>query len=425
MRALTILFTNNTLAERAGSELWVRDVARALLDRGHRPIAFSLVLGAVASDMRAATIPVVDDLQKIGMPPDVIHGHHHVETLIAALHFPGVPIVQVCHGWVPWEERPLKHPAILKYLAVDDPSYDRLIVEEGIAPDRVEILRNFVDLSRFPARGPLPERPRRALVFSNGASPDGYATVIRDACARAGIQLEIGGLRCGRPIASPESVLRDFDVVFAKARSALEALAVGCSVILADTAGCGPLVTSRDVDRLRAWNFGIRALQHPHSVEWYTHQLAAFDAADAASVSARIRSEAGLDAAVERLLAVYDDVVQGSTVESAMRSPEAAQRAAAAHLAFLAREFKTGQYGRERLATACNEQRLSCEAERARADAAEAALASQQQRLVSLEQELRAYRSLSTIRLRDRVLRVPFFGGAVRRAARALTAPRD
>jgi hypothetical protein len=291
-------------------------------------------------------------------------------------------------------------------------------VEEGIPPDRVEILRNFVDLSRFAARSPLPERPRRALVFSNGASPDGYATIIREACANAGIRLEIGGLRCGRPITSPESDLRDFDVVFAKARSALEAMAVGCSVILADAAGCGPLVTSREFDRLHAWNFGIRALQHPHSVEWYTRQLAAFDPADAASVSARIRTEAGLDAAVDRLLTVYDEVVQGSKVEAAMGSPEATQRAAAAHLAFLAREFKTAQHARERLATACREQRD-------RACAAEAVLASLQARLAALEQELHAYRSLSTIRLRDRVLRVPFFGGAVRRAARALTAPRD
>lgn len=418
MRSLTILFTNNTLAERAGSELWVRDVTRALLDRGHRPIAFSLVMGAIAAEMRAATIPVVDDLENVGMPPDVIHGHHHVETLIAALHFPGVPIVQVCHGWVPWEERPLKHPAIVKYLAVDDPTYDRLIVEEGIVPDRVEILRNFVDLSRFGARGPLPERPRRALVFSNGASPDRYATVIREACGRTGIQVEIGGLRCGRPIASPESILRDFDLVFAKARSALEALAVGCGVILADAAGCGPLVTTREFDRLRAWNFGIRALQHPHSVEWYARQLAAFDAADAASVSARVRAEAGLDAAVERLLAVYEGVVQSASAEPARRSPEAAQRAAARHLAWLAREFKTAQHARERLAASCDEQ---C----ARANAAEAALASQQLRLATLEQEVQAYRSLSTIRLRDRVLRVPFVGGAVRRAARALTASRD
>ena len=418
MRLLTILFTNNTLAERAGSELWVRDVAGALMARGHRPIAFSLVTGVVAAELRAATIPVVDDLDKVGVTPDVIHGHHHVETLIAALHFPGVPIVHVCHGWVPWEERPLKHPSIAKYIAVDDPSYDRLIVEEGIAPDRVEVLRNFVDLSKFTPRGPLPVRPRRGLVFSNGASADGYAAVISDACARTGIELEVVGLRSGQPIASPESMLRQFDVVFAKGRSALEALAVGCSVILADRAGCGPLVTSREFDRLRAWNFGIRALQQPHSIDWYLGQLTAIDAADAAWVSERVRSEAGLDAAVERLLALYDDVVTSSSAPTARLSADAAQRAAARHLSLLARELKATQQAGEQFAASCEEQR-------ARASAAEGALARQELRVAEIEQELQAYRSLPTIRLRNRVLRVPFVGGAMRRAVRALAAPRD
>lgn len=36
---MRILLTNNTLGLRAGSELYVRDVALALLSRGHEPIA--------------------------------------------------------------------------------------------------------------------------------------------------------------------------------------------------------------------------------------------------------------------------------------------------------------------------------------------------------------------------------------------------
>src|SRR5215510_26121 len=114
MRKLSVLFTNNTLSERAGSEIYLRDVSRALLDRGHHPVAFSLVLGAIA-----------DDLRKLSVPPDVIHGHHHLETLMAALRFPDVPIVHFCHGWIPWEERPLRHPSIQRYVAVDEVCLDR------------------------------------------------------------------------------------------------------------------------------------------------------------------------------------------------------------------------------------------------------------------------------------------------------------
>src|SRR6185436_7828466 len=105
------------LGARAGSELYLRDVAVTLLRRGHRPVAFSPVLGEVAAELRRMTVPVIDDIMRLAEAPDVIHGQHHIETLIAALAFPNVPIVHFCHGWTPWEETPLKHPSICRYVA--------------------------------------------------------------------------------------------------------------------------------------------------------------------------------------------------------------------------------------------------------------------------------------------------------------------
>jgi hypothetical protein len=84
MAGLSVLFTNNALNVRQGSETYVRDVALELLRRGDHPVVFSLVLGAMADDLRRATVPVIDDLSRLAAAPDVIHGHHHLETLIAA-----------------------------------------------------------------------------------------------------------------------------------------------------------------------------------------------------------------------------------------------------------------------------------------------------------------------------------------------------
>ena len=56
-------------------------------------------------------------------------------------------------------------------------------------------------------------------------------------------------------------MLGQYDIVFAKARCALEALAVGNAVVLCDTVGVGPMVTTGEVDRLRRLNFGVRALR--------------------------------------------------------------------------------------------------------------------------------------------------------------------
>ncbi|HEX7295211.1 MAG TPA: glycosyltransferase, partial [Pyrinomonadaceae bacterium] len=244
MDALRILITNHRLKDRTGSELYVRDLALGLLRRGHSPVVYSPILGDVAAEIRDATVPVVDSLSNVSVKPDLIHGHHHVETMTALLHFPDTPAVFFCHGWLPWEETPPHFPRILRYVAVDDTCYDRLVCEHGIKDERVQVILNFVDLKRFVPREALPSKPRRALVFSNNASESSYVIPVREACRRAGVSLDVVGSQAGRTAERPEKLLGQYDIVFAKARCALEALAVGTSVVLCDRAGMGPMVTT-------------------------------------------------------------------------------------------------------------------------------------------------------------------------------------
>ena len=160
MKPLEVLLTNNTLAGRAGSELYLRDVALGLKARGHRPVAYSQLLGEVADEISAEGILVVSDLKKLPQAPDIIHGHHNLETMTALLHFPDSPAIFCCHGYVPWQEHPPVFPRILRYLAVDQACLDRLH-ENGIPPERARLVYNFVDLQRFQPRSPLPPQPRR------------------------------------------------------------------------------------------------------------------------------------------------------------------------------------------------------------------------------------------------------------------------
>jgi hypothetical protein len=309
MSGLRVLITNNTLADRAGTELYVRDLALALLDRGHQPIAFSTYLGTVAAELRSATVPVIDRLDALAEPPDVIHGHHHVETLLALTHFPDTPALFICHGWAPWEEHPPRFGRIRRYLAVDEPCRDRLVCENGFPPERVELLLNFVDLGRFQRRGPLPERPRKALLFANTAREDTYLPAVREACGRAGVELDVAGTGVGRPLEHPERELGKYDLVFGKGRAALEALAVGSAVILCDLEGAGPLVRSDRYDELRRRNFGLRALRSPHTAEHYEAEIRRYAAADAAALCTRIRSEADREGTIDRLVTIYRDVL--------------------------------------------------------------------------------------------------------------------
>jgi glycosyltransferase involved in cell wall biosynthesis len=335
---MRILFTNNTLSNRAGSELYVRDLATTLRRRGHEPVAYSPFLGDVADDLRAATIPVTNDLRSIRVRPDVIHGQHHMETMAALAHFPGVPAVYVCHGWLPWQESAPRHPRIAEYVAVDVTVRDRLIHENGVDPADVRLLLNFVDLRRFRRRKPLPERPRRALVFCNTATEDNFGWMVRAACAKREIYVDIIGYAVDRPRRNPEELLPEYDLVFARARSALEAMAVGCAVIVADPRGIGGPVTTSNFDEMRCRNFGIRTLTAPVTTEALERAIEAYDPNESARVCDRVRNEADLEIVAAEYEAIY--AAARSLLDAHPVDDQADHEAFAAYLGWLSAQTK-------------------------------------------------------------------------------------
>jgi hypothetical protein len=398
---LRILLTNRSLDQRAGSELYLGELATHLLARGHSPVVFSPRLGQVAAALRKATIPVVDDLAAIGEPPDLIHGQHHLAAMMAMLHFPGVPALFVCHGWQPWEESPPRFPRIHRYVAVDFTTRERLVSESAIPPERVEVVLNFVDLARFRPRPPLPERPRRALVLSNQASERTFLPAIREACERFGVAVDVAGVAAGTPLERPEERLPDYDLVFAKGRAAMEALAVGAAVVLCDQSGAGPLVTSAELDGLRRLNFGIRTLRHPVTPEALSEQIRRYDPADAAEVSRRLRAVVGIDQAVDRMIGIYEEVLAEHRQQEAPPAAEES-RAAAAYLRWLSPAFderetllaeRSGQNAETARALA-ERDRLSAERDRLGAEAAH------------VHGILQAVQSTATWRWRERLLRL-------------------
>jgi glycosyltransferase involved in cell wall biosynthesis len=307
---MRILITNNSLTGRTGTELYVRDIAIRLQERGHTPIAYSTALGDVATELHKATIPVVDDLRNLPFKPDIIHGQHHLDTMTALLSLPGVPAVYFCHGWLPWEEIPPVFPRILRYVAVDRTCLDRVLYESRIPEEKVQVLLNFVDMQRFRPRGPLPSRLKRALVFSNQAKEDNYVKTLREACAQFKIEVDVIGSSAKTATNEPEKLLPQYDLVFAKARAALEAMAVGCAVIVCDANGCGPLVSPQNFDRLRSLNFGIRALRNPFMQEYLVEQIRKYDATQAAEVSQRVRCEADLGHTTDQIVRLYEEVIE-------------------------------------------------------------------------------------------------------------------
>jgi hypothetical protein len=321
---LIILVTNVGLAETGGTQVVVRDLSLGLLRRGHHPVVYAPTLGNFAKAIVARGVPVIDDLRQLRETPDIIHGQHLIPCSEALIRFPDVPAVYVCHGFASWMGGPPHFPQIGAYVAVDDACRDRLVQADGIESDKVVVLRNAVDLSRIPQR-PQPARnpPQRALAFGKAAIvPELWA-----ACEKIGLPLDAIGHTKGSVLDHPEQQLVNYDLVFASARAALEALCCGCAVIVCDHRGLSGLVTSQNLDALRAVNFGIRALTRPLSADALVDEIRRCDEADIAAVTTRARQEANLETWLDRVEQLYDDVVNGSRKPSADTSVREAAEA--------------------------------------------------------------------------------------------------
>ena len=179
---MRVLLTNNTLTVRGGAEAFVRDLARALQRRGHRVMAYTSDPAAQPRLLENDPVPVATDLERLPLRPDVIHAQHHLDAMTALAALPGVPAIYHCHGAV-WRECPPLHPRIHRYAAVTPTLAERLSVEYALAPERVRVVPNGVDLERFavPARPPRATGPVTILCVARLIEQKGLVHLL-DAC---------------------------------------------------------------------------------------------------------------------------------------------------------------------------------------------------------------------------------------------------
>lgn len=307
MNGLKVLITNIQMVGRSGTEMYVHDLARALIRFGHSPVVYSPQIGPLAKTLAQNSVPVVSRLDKVSETPDIIHGHHTLQTLAAMLHFPTSPGIFLCHDFEAWHDTPPKLPRIGRYVAVDQTCAERLVLAEGIDRSLVTILTNPVDLQLFQSRPHLPAKPRRAIVFSSYGNRESIEPIQR-VCDQLGIELDAVGQHFGTVCHEPHKVLGQYDLVFAKGRCAREAMAVGCAVIYCDVFGMSYLVTSDQVAHLNQW--GRRALSFAVTEERLVQQIKRYDAEDAARVSSYIRDHNSTDAIYGQLLEIYEQVIR-------------------------------------------------------------------------------------------------------------------
>jgi hypothetical protein len=231
-----------------GAERAARDLAVSLMARGHRVAAFSAPIGVHATAVDNLGIPVIWDLRDLPFHPDVIHAQHHLDAMTAIVGLPGVPALFHCHGATFLRAGT---PRILAYRFHRQRS---ALPPVGIA-DNIAVVPNAVDLTRFGTVRVPPRVPRRAALFGNQIARTPLVDLIATVTARRGIELDFIGRSFGREVMDPETTLPRYDIVFASGKSAIDAMACGCAVIVIGLQGCGELVGTANFDRLRAVNF--------------------------------------------------------------------------------------------------------------------------------------------------------------------------
>jgi Glycosyltransferase Family 4 len=304
---LRVLITNITLDSRSGTEIVTRDLVIGLFRNGHSPMVYSPQTGAIARELRALGIPVCSSIDQIREVPDIIHGHHTIQTAVAATRFPQTPAIFVCHDFVAWHDAPPRLANIVKYVAVGDTTHDRLTIENGIPPSAVEIIKNGVDIDRFKPGPALPELPRNALIIAKNS---GQIPPILEACVVHGIAATVVGPAVDKLLQSPETVMPEFDLVFASGLTAIEAMSCLRPVIVCDGRGLAGMVTLQNYSAWRRQNFGLRSLNLPLAAATILLELDRYSASEAGAVGLLVRNEAALPGWVARYVSLYQHCIR-------------------------------------------------------------------------------------------------------------------
>ena len=304
-----ILITNLFLRGRSGTETHTRDLSLELRRRGFTVAVFSPDRpGPLVAELNTAGVSVVQDPRDCPFAPDVIHGHHNFALCMAIQAFPRIPALFVGHDAIAWHDRAPRLPNIVRFFAVDELCRQRVAGDANLPLEKIRIIGNSVDLRRFQPRVRLPGRPHRALVMNHTASETTFVPTIRQACQRIGLELTVVGAHSRNVTQSPETELLKYDLVFAKGRSAMEAMVCGCAVVLCGIEGVGPLVTAESFQDLRRWNFGRHSLTHPHSFEAISGEIAIYKPERIAELTRLARAELSLERTVDQWVEVYQQL---------------------------------------------------------------------------------------------------------------------
>jgi hypothetical protein len=237
-----------------GTESYTFTVAEHLDRLAHEAAIYSPELGPGLEVARERGLTVIGP-DELGQGFDVALVQDAAVAYELAEHGADTRSVFVGHSEYFDPQLPPGLPGVVDTMVVLNDRVERRL--RAFAGDHEVVrLRQPIDTERFLSPGPLPERPRRALVLSNNIVADRMA-MLEEACREVGLELVRAG-GAGRQTNDPREALAAADVVIGYGRGILEAMACGRAAFVYDWAGGDGWVTADTYPAIEADGFGGR-----------------------------------------------------------------------------------------------------------------------------------------------------------------------
>jgi len=282
--SLHIVLATYALDGPGGTESYTLTVAHELQRLGHRVTLAAELLGPVARLAEDEGLEVVQAPDGLPGQCDAAIVHDAIVAGAVVGRYPHARVIHVAHSDLFDHQLPVLVDGVLDAVVAMSDRVASCV--RALALDTPVIrLSQPIDQQRFVPAGPLPPRPRRALLLGNYLDGDRRAALF-DAWRPAGIEfVQVGSP--ASPLLDVRSALASADIVVAKARAALEAMSCARAVYIYDAFGGDGWVTPELYPALEADAFAGQATSAPRgpaeiaadladyrpSMGWINHEL--------------------------------------------------------------------------------------------------------------------------------------------------------
>jgi hypothetical protein len=230
----------------------VLTVAHELRRLGHEPIVTAQELGAMADLAQQRGIVVARDASELPPTCDAVFAQDAIMAGTLAERYPETRLVAFAHSDLFDHQLPVLLPGVVSAVVVGS---DRVAARIKALPLDAPIvrLRHPINTERFLPRGPIRERPRRALILSNYLQGD-RRRALTDAWEDAGVECVQVGAPAGAEL-DVVPAIAEADIVVAKGRAALEGMSCARAVYVFDEFGGDGWVTPENYSSLESDNF--------------------------------------------------------------------------------------------------------------------------------------------------------------------------